>query len=109
MASQAIAPGLAAMAIPEMWLDCGADLERDVLPTVRRLALKRPGGRIKSWDYFTDAVAEAKARRERGLPSIAFGAQPSADTHRPLDFRAERQRKNREFCKRIGVEVEDAA
>jgi hypothetical protein len=54
--------------IPRMWLDQGADLERDVLPALRHVAAsKRKGAKIHSWDYFTAAVANAKERREKGL------------------------------------------
>lgn len=85
MASQAIAPGLAAMTIPLMWIDEGADLERDILPAVTAVAAKRRGkGAIASWDYFTRPVAEAKARRMAGLPAVEVPAgSPTARTPRP--------------------------
>lgn len=76
LANQAIAPGLAMMTIPQMWIEHGADLERDVLPSVRMIAAKYPGKQIKSWDYFTAAVAETKAKRLAGLPAVtATGPQ----------------------------------
>lgn len=83
LASQAIAPGLAAMTVPAMWLDQGCDLELDILETLRAQALKRRG--VMSWDYFTKAVAEAKARREAGLPHVGrpmqSGAAPAASRY----------------------------
>lgn len=69
LASEAIAPGLASMATPQMWLEQGADLERDVLPTLTAAGKRYAGRNIRSWDYFTPMVSEAKAKRERGLPA----------------------------------------
>jgi hypothetical protein len=61
----------------QTWLESGADPHRDIIETVRvKLAyLHRQGKRrhVKSWDFFTQPIAEAKARRERGLPTIALG------------------------------------
>lgn len=75
MADPAIAPGLANLQIPIMWLEHGADLERDVLPTIAevagRMKNQQTRRRISNWNYFTNAVAEAKARREAGLPSVS--------------------------------------
>lgn len=68
LASEAIAPGLASMMIPQMWLDQGCDLHRDVLETLRAQAVKRRN--IKSWSYFTGPIAEARAQRLIGLPKV---------------------------------------
>jgi hypothetical protein len=65
--------GLIGLAVPRMWLDGGCDLELDVIPTLEAVGKRDRGKRIRSWDYFTQAVVDAKARRERGLPP------PSAD------------------------------
>lgn len=79
LANQAIAPGLASMSVPMMWLEQGADLERDVIPALQAAAARCAGKRIKSWMYFTDMVAEAKAVREAGLPSVVIPLRkPSA-------------------------------
>jgi hypothetical protein len=69
LANPAAYPGLLSLSTPRMWLEQGADLDRDVLPTLRSVAerRKRANERITTWDYFTAAVANAKARRERGL------------------------------------------
>ena len=88
LASQAIAPGLASMSTPRMWLEAGCDLERDVIPTLTIAGKRYHGKRIRSWDYFTAMVAEAKARREKGLPDVSigsaghsgFGAQPNGNS-----------------------------
>ncbi len=78
LANQAIAPGLAMMTIPQMWIESGCDLERDVLPSVRMIAAKYPGKRIKTWDYFTSVIAETKAKRIAGLPTVDLNGQSAA-------------------------------
>lgn len=61
-------PGLLNLSIPTMWLNSGADLDLDILPTLREIAAKRrAASKVKTWDYFTGAIANAKQRRERGL------------------------------------------
>lgn len=82
LASQAIAPGLASMSIPLMWIENGADLERDVLPALTVAGKKYHGKGIRSWDYFTPMVAEAKAKREKGLPSVDVSARQHASGYR---------------------------
>jgi len=49
------------------WLMAGADPERDIYPSIKRLMAKRnhpPNG----WRYFTQAVADAKAANEQPMP-----------------------------------------
>jgi hypothetical protein len=78
--SASAAPGLISLAPIIGLLDAGHDLELDVLPTVRMLAAraKRPPS---TWDYFTEAIREASAKR-RGVagsglaPPIASPAKP---------------------------------
>lgn len=68
------------MSTPLWWIEQGCDLDRDVVPAITALALRerRKRGRgIRSWEYFTQAVAEAKAQRERGLPNVVT-LQPRA-------------------------------
>lgn len=74
--SEANAPGLASMLVPAMWLEQGADLERDVLPVVRAVAARKRSRPIQNWTYFTEAVAEAKALRGRGLPDVGSNVVP---------------------------------
>lgn len=84
------APGLMNASVPLMWLDQGADLERDVLPAVRQVAAARAGkGQIRDWNYFSQAVANAKATRERGLP------EATATVASPGDWRAQKAAKAR--------------
>lgn len=65
------AQGLLIMSQPLAWIEQGCDLQKDILPTLRAVSTvaHRNGKRIKSWDYFTNAVVEAKARREAPLPA----------------------------------------
>lgn len=61
---------------PLGWIEQGADLEADVLPTIRRMAAKARPQSIRSWGYFREAVCEARDRRKRGLPAER-SAEPS--------------------------------
>lgn len=63
--------GLLNLAVPMMWLESGADLERDVLPTLKAIGRQRHGKRIRSWDYFTKPVLETRDKRLAGLPQAA--------------------------------------
>lgn len=65
--------GLLALTTPQMWLESGADLHLDILPTLQAYAVKYRGKKIRTWDYFTEAIARCKAARDAGLP------QPSAE------------------------------
>jgi uncharacterized protein YdaU (DUF1376 family) len=108
LASEAVAPGLAAMTIPQMWIDSGADLERDILPTVCAIAAKRRGARIKTWNYFTDAIAEAKAVRERGLPEVSATASAASTSGGMPAWRAEQKRRWEEGQAALRAPVETA-
>src|SRR5690606_11586572 len=52
--------GLQMIAEPIGWLQSGADLDLDVLPTVSRLASIKQPGSVNSWMFFRGAVAEAR-------------------------------------------------
>lgn len=52
------------------WLADGADLERDILPTIERIMAKRNGqGPPRSLKYFDQAIVDAKATRLAPLPN----------------------------------------
>jgi uncharacterized protein YdaU (DUF1376 family) len=70
--------GLLNLSTPRMWLDSGCDLERDVIPTLEAIGKRDHGKRIRSWDYFTNAVAQAKAKRLAGMPSVTV--KPTASS-----------------------------
>lgn len=68
VADEARFPGLACLSDVHRWLESGCDLEVDILPTIRARSLGRRRWSIRSWSYFTDAVADAKARRLSPMP-----------------------------------------
>lgn len=74
------AQGLITMAVPRMWLAEGADLELDVIETLKAQAAKHRGKKIQTWNYFTRAIAEAMARRKAGLPAVEVSANPKTTT-----------------------------
>lgn len=86
LANFVTAPQLMHLGIPQMWLEQGADLERDVLPTLKVVAAKhkqRKSSRpIRSWDYFSSAVSDAKSARENGLPAPTLGMESPAESVR---------------------------
>lgn len=62
-----IFPALASRrtAIISQWLAAGADVNQDILPEIARAQ----GREVRSWEFFTGAVMDAKASRERPLPN----------------------------------------
>jgi len=62
--------GLASLAIPQMWINSGCDLELDILPTLRAIGKVKHGENINSWHYFTKPIAQARKRREAGMPTV---------------------------------------
>lgn len=68
LANPAGAAGLLMFSEQQMWLSNGCDLEADILPTIRALSARQPNGSIKSWRYFTQAIADAKAARIAPMP-----------------------------------------
>ena len=78
LVNPASAPGLLSMSIPLMWIESGADLDRDVLPTLKAVGAreKQRGRQINNWNYFTNPIADAKRIRESGGAVFAAGAGP---------------------------------
>lgn len=64
----AASPGLLILSEPRRWLEQGCDLELDILPALRAVAA-RGTRNIGGWGYFTNAVAEARARRTAPMPT----------------------------------------
>jgi hypothetical protein len=80
LANPAGAMGLLSMSEQQRWLAGGCDLEMDILPTIRAVASKQAPGSIKTWKYFTDAIAKARADRLAPLPQAEGKKQkPSSD------------------------------
>ncbi len=87
--------GLLDLSTPLGWLNSGADLELDVLPTLRAVGHRNTGKGISSWNYFTKAVAQAMANRMAGLPAV----EPQSKKHSggysvAAKLRAHRERLN---------------
>jgi hypothetical protein len=78
IADPAVAPGLLSLAEPIRWLENGFDLELDIVPTIRSRAHKQRPRTIRAWSFFTEAISEAKAARQRPLAA----AQTSPTSHR---------------------------
>lgn len=60
--------GLIVMSRPIAWLQDGCDVEADILPAIRAAAARASPQSIRSWKYFDQAVADAKARRIAPMP-----------------------------------------
>lgn len=76
-------PSLMVLSAPLGWIESGHDWQLDVLPTVRVVAA-RMSRKPKSWDYYTEPIREASAKR-RGMslaPPVA-----SAGTGKPDIFK----------------------
>lgn len=84
IASQAIAPGLANVSPAFRWIEGGCDLDLDILPTIRAIAAQKRRKPIVSWEYFTQAVVDAKAARSAPLPE-ARADQPQMPSKRQPD------------------------
>lgn len=69
--------GLSDLSFPLMWIEQGADLAADIVPTIKRLCAGKPPASINSWKFFTAAVADNKKARQSG---VAAFEQPAAQT-----------------------------
>lgn len=80
LANVVSAPGLMAHSTIMGWLEAGADPDLDIVPAVRAVAERtkaRGTQRITAWAYFNNAIADAKRKREAGLPDV--GSPVGAD------------------------------
>lgn len=77
-----IAVSLHIMSEPIGWIESGADVDLDIVPTVRALALKAKPASIQSWRYFHIAVAKSRDARLEGLPPPQSGARSNGPTVR---------------------------
>jgi len=67
-ALDATSTGLMVLSRPLSWGQEGCDFEQDVLPAIRAACARASPGSIRSWKYFDQAVADAKARRLAPMP-----------------------------------------
>ncbi len=78
------APNLCVMSEPLGWIGAGFDLDLDILPTIRTVAKRvRKKHRIQAWGYFTQAIADAHARRTKPVPA-GDGTVEAEEESRPL-------------------------
>lgn len=74
--------GLTDPSIPLMWLREGCDFDLDVIPAVTKVSKSKRVSNVHNWNYFSQAVANAKASREQGLPpASADRPAPSSERH----------------------------
>lgn len=85
LANPAASPGLLTTSDLKRWLDGGCDFEVDIVPTIRASAMKRPPASIRSWGYFTQAIADAKALRERPMPKGNVTQSAASNWHQEQD------------------------
>ena len=60
------------------WLSAGCDLQLDILPTIRDVALRKTDGPANGLKYFDNAVRRAHADRIAGKRPAPF-AEPTAE------------------------------
>lgn len=67
--------GLLNMSVPKWWIESGCDFDLDVMPALRAAGRRYHGKKIRSWDYFTGMVSDARASREQrnSMPVAARG------------------------------------
>lgn len=78
--------GLMVLSRPIAWLEEGCDMEADILPAIRAAGARASPQSIRSWKYFDQAVADAKARRLAPMPEGRCDERP--DTAKSRDARA---------------------
>lgn len=79
------------------WLQAGCSIEHDILPAIKR----SEGKNVKSWNYFSGAVMDAKATREKPLPKgIANEHTSKYSTSKPAaSFVSEGERLAAKYAK----------
>lgn len=88
------------------WLQSGADPDFDIVPAVRLIAgqvRQRGTQKIRSWEYFTTAVADCKDRRARGLPAVEIRTKPGQKP--PTDRYAGLSQEQRDRIERATAEA----
>jgi hypothetical protein len=78
-------------AVADGWLDHGLDLEADILPVIRERTARERRTPIRSWDYFTEAIREARRRRlarpasDAPADSVGHAEKPSGSEPSAID------------------------
>jgi uncharacterized protein YdaU (DUF1376 family) len=71
-------PNLAIIGPIQALIENGADLEFDVLPTIKAIAPQAQG---RSWNYFVKAIARARDRRVEAATIVSPPTSPSRSSH----------------------------
>ncbi|WP_020469698.1 hypothetical protein [Zavarzinella formosa] len=66
----------------KLWLNDGADMDKDILPTMKQLMGKNP--HIGTFSYFTNAIFEARIKRESLEPLKAVEKDPDFDRRKAV-------------------------
>jgi hypothetical protein len=68
------------------WIEEGLDLELDVVPVIRARTARARASPIRSWEYFTEAIRRAHARRLREVrPAVSAETKAEAERVAALD------------------------
>jgi uncharacterized protein YdaU (DUF1376 family) len=86
--------------VPKRWIREGCDLERDVLPSLRLVATRRPARSVRSWRYFSAEVMETKRLNTTDNTEIA---------QRKLPFAEQRQKRLQKLAALCGIEPREVA
>jgi hypothetical protein len=106
------------MLAPELdaWLEAGCDFGKDILPVIRVISGRQPPGTVKSWNYFADAIADARRSRVTpmpegrdlsGKPPQRSFAQQKADAERAALARDVAEIRSRGPAKPLYEQIED--
>ncbi len=88
--------------IVEMWLNGGYCPELDILPTVQSIMAKRGSDPPRSLNYFTNAIADKNAARNKPLPKGKAYASTSRNSETERNNAAQAQ-----ALKDLGVDISD--
>lgn len=87
--------GLLQWSEPIRWLENGCDIEKDIIPTLKQMATR--GKLINSWSYCSQAIFDAKARREAPPPdvtAVSFNGYQNQETAVDKAYRAAKELKD---------------
>lgn len=80
--------GLMVLSLPIAWVADGCDLVLDILPAIRAASARASPGSVRSWKYFSQAVADARAKRLAPMPEGRTNEPAYSTTPQSRDNRA---------------------